>query len=166
MSLKSPDKLEQIGDKLFSAKPGLRERVEKQIWDMLDAFEGELAKGNIKLDLFTEEELTLPFTRLQAELGASITQTKPSEKLRDQVFKAIVEAVNSTMTPDRYRRLCDDVQSIAKTWMQERYRWAAAIQGELTWLEKEQYTENKFILSVFLGQMARLGREERSKKKR
>jgi hypothetical protein len=49
------------------------------------------------------------------------------------------------MTPDRYRRLCDDVQSIAKTWMQERNRWAAAIQGELTWLEKEQYTENNNI---------------------
>lgn len=164
--LKSPDKLEQIGQKLFSAKPGLRERVEQQIWDMLDAFEEELAKGNIKLDLFTEEELTLPFIRLQAELGKSIIQAKPSEELQGQVFKAIRDAVNSIMTPERYRRLCDDVQGIANTWVQERNRWAAAIQGELTWLEKEQYTENKFVLSAFLGQITRLGREQPSKKKR
>jgi hypothetical protein len=164
--LKSPEKLEQIGQKLFSAKPGLRERVEQQIWDMLDAFEGELAKGNIKLDLFTEEELTLPFIRLQAEPGESITQVKQSEKLRDQVFKAIVDAVNSTMTPERYRHLCEDVQATAKTWMQARNRWAAAIQGELTWVEKEQYTENKFILSAFLGQVMRLGKEQHLDKKR
>ena len=163
---KSPDKLEQIGQKLFSAKPGLRERVEQQIWDMLDTFEGELAKGNIKLDLFTEEELTLPYTRLRTELGESFTQAKPSEELRSQVFKAIVDAVNTTLTPDRYRRLCEDVQRTAQTWMKERNKWAAAIQGELTWLEKEQYKENKFILSVFLGQMARLGKENRQKKKR
>jgi len=164
--LKSPDKLEQIGQKLFSAKPGLRERVEQQIWDMLDAFEGELAKGNIKLDLFTEEELTLPYTCLRTELGESFTQAKPSEELRSQVFKAIVDAVNTTMTPDRYRRLCEDVQRAAQTWMKERNKWAAAIQGELTWLEKEQYKENKFILSAFLGQMARLGKEQMPKKKR
>lgn len=163
--LKSPDKLEQIGQKLFSAKPGLRERVEQQIWDMLDAFEEELAKGNIKLDLFTEEELALPFIRLQAELGETFTQAKPSEKLRGQVFQAMVDAVNSIMTPDRYRRLCDDVQSTAQTWMQGKNRWAAAIQGELTWLEKEQYTENKFILSLFLGQLTRLGKEKRPNKK-
>ena len=164
--LKSPDKLEQIGQKLFSAKSGLRDRVEQQIWDMLDAFEGELAKGNIKLDLFTEEELSLPFIHIQAELGESITQAKPSEELRGQVFKAIQDAINSIMTQERYLRLRDDVQGIAKTWMQERNSWAAAIQGELTWLEKEQYTENKFILAAFLGQITRLGKEHHPKKKR
>jgi hypothetical protein len=77
----------------------------------------------------------------------------------------MVDAVNSIMTPDRYRRLCDDVQSTAQTWMQGKNRWAAAIQGELTWLEKEQYTENKFILSLFLGQLTRLGKEKRPNKK-
>jgi hypothetical protein len=50
--------------------------------------------------------------------------------------------------------------------MQARYRWAAAIQGEVIWLEKEQYTENKFIRSAFLGQIRQLGQEQHTYKKR
>ena len=84
--LKSPDKLEQIGQNLFSAKPGLREQVEQQIRDMMDAFEGNLAKGNIKLDLFTEEELPSHSFAFRPN-WASPSQAEPSEKLRDQVLK-------------------------------------------------------------------------------
>lgn len=56
----TPGKLEQLAKRFFAAKPGLRERAEKQILDRIDAFEKELAEGKITLDLFTQEEFALP----------------------------------------------------------------------------------------------------------
>ena len=45
---------------------------------------------------------------------------------------------------------------MAKTWLRERKKWAAALQGELIWLDEEQYEENKFVIAAFLGQITRL----------
>ena len=76
----TPGKLEQLAKKFFTAKPGLRERAEKQILVMIEAFEKELAEGKIALDLFTQEELALPFQRLQTEFGEQFTQAQPSRR--------------------------------------------------------------------------------------
>ena len=83
--IESPEKLEQIWQKLFAAKPGLRQRAEKQVWDMANAFEKELAEGKVTLDLFTQVELVLPVQRLQAEVGELLTQEQPTEEIR-QLF--------------------------------------------------------------------------------
>jgi hypothetical protein len=72
--LKHPDKLEQVGKKIFEAQPGLRQRTEKQIWEMVEAFEDALVQGHVELSLFSEEELMLPFQRIQAEFGEPFTQ--------------------------------------------------------------------------------------------
>ena len=164
--IESPGKLEQIGNKLFAAKPGLRERAEKQIWDMVDAFEEELAEGKITLDLFTEVELLLPFQRLKSEIGEPFTQAQPSEEMGQRVFDTIVQTINEIMTPERFQRLRKDVQSTAKGWLSGRKKWAAAIQGELAWLDGEQYEENKFVLSAFLGQITRFGKKQKPAPKR
>ena len=156
----TPGKLEQLAKKFFTAKPGLRERAEKQILVMIEAFEKELAEGKITLDLFTPEELVLPFQRLQTEMGEQFTQAQPTEEMRQQVSEVIVQAINEMMTPERFRRLCKDVQSMAKTWLRERKKWAAALQGELIWLDEEQYEENKFVIGAFLGQIRRLDNDQ------
>ena len=162
--IKSPGKLEQIGQKVFEAKPGLRERVEKQILDMVVAFEKELAKGKITLDLFTEAELVLPFQRLQVQLGESFTEGQLTEEMRQRTFDVIVQAINEMMTPERFQRLRKEVHSTAKAWLRERKKWAAALQGELVWLDGEQYEENKFVISAFVGQVSRLGNDRKSAK--
>jgi hypothetical protein len=161
----TPGKLEQLAKRFFTAKPGLRERAEKQILNMIDAFEKELAEGKITLDLFTQEELVLPFQRLQAEFGEPFTQVQPSEAMRQRVLDAIRQAINEMMTPERFRRLYKDVQSMSKTWMRERKKWAAALRGELIWLDEEQYEENKFVIAAFLGQITRLGNDQKPAQK-
>ena len=157
--IESPEKLEQIWQKLFAAKPGLRQRAEKQVWDMANAFEKELAEGKVTLDLNTQAELVLPLLRLQAEVGELLTQEQPTEEMRQRVFDAFLQAINEIMTPERFQRLRKDVQSTAKAWLRERQKWAAALQFELGWLDGEQYEENKFVVSAFVGQMMRLGKE-------
>jgi len=163
--IESPEKLEQLGEKLFAAKPGLRQRAEKQVWDMVRAFEKELAEGRVTLDLFTQAELVLPFQRLQAEVGELLTQEQPTEEIRQLFFDAILQALNEIMTPERFQRLRKDVQSTAKAWLRERQKWAAALQFELGWLDGEQYEENKFVVSAFVGQMMRLGKDQKPAQK-
>ena len=75
------------------------------------------------LDLFTREELVLPFQRLQAEFGKSFTQVQLSKEMRQWVSEVIVQAINEIMTPERFRRLCKNVQSMAKVWLRERKIW-------------------------------------------
>jgi hypothetical protein len=95
--LEHPDKLEQIGHKLFKAQPELRQRAEKQILYMVDTFEDELAKGNIALDLFSEAELALPFQRLQVEFGKPFKDIQPSDEMRESTFDAICQAITELM---------------------------------------------------------------------
>jgi hypothetical protein len=163
--LEHPDKLKQIGQKLFGAHPGLRQRAEKQIWSMVNAFEDELAKGSVALDLFTEEELMLPFQRLQAEFGEPFTQVQPSEEMRERTFDAIRQAITEIMTPERFQRFREEVEITAKTWFRARQKWAAALQVELGYLDGDQYEENKFVLAAFIGQIHRLGKEHISARK-
>ncbi|MEW5873018.1 MAG: hypothetical protein AB1894_27410 [Chloroflexota bacterium] len=168
--LKHPDKLEQVGKQIFEAQPGLRQRAEKQVWDMVKAFEDALGHGNVELSLFSEEELMLPFQRIQAEFGEPFTQAQPSEEMRERIFESIRQAITEIMTPERFRRFREDVEKTATHWLRTRQKWGAALQFELGFLAGDQYEENKFILAAFIGQIYRLGKEHKSvtkkKKKR
>jgi len=144
--LEYPDKLEQVGKKVFEAQPALRERAEKQIWEMVEAFEDALARGHVELSLFSEEELSeeelmLPFQR---------------------IFKAVRQALSEIMTLERFRRFREDVDKTATNWLRTRQKWGAALQFELGYLDGSQYEENKFILAAFIGQVYRLGKEHKS----
>jgi hypothetical protein len=156
--LEHPDKLEQVGQKVFEARPDLGQRAEKQIWEMVDAFEDKLGRGDVGLSLFSEEELMLPFQRIQAEFGEPFIQAQPSEELRERTFDAIRQAINEIMTPERFRRFREEVEMTVKTWFHTGQKWAAALQFELGYLDGDQYEENKFVLAAFIGQIYRLGK--------
>jgi hypothetical protein len=164
--LKHPDKLEQVGKKIFEARPGLRQRAEKQIWDMVEAFEDALGHGDVELSLFSEEELMLPFQRIQAEFGEPFTQAQPSEEIRERIFEAVRQAINEIMTPERFRRFREDVEKTVTSWLRTRQKWGAALQFELGHLDGNQYEENKFILAAFIGQIYCLGKEHKSATKK
>jgi hypothetical protein len=68
--------------------------------------------------------------------GETFTQVEPSEEIRQRVLDAIIQAINEMMSHERSRRLYKDVQSIAK-------KWAVALQGEMIWLNEEQYEKKK-----------------------
>jgi len=164
--LKHPDKLEQVGKKIFDKQPGLRQRAEKQIWEMVEAFEDALAHGDIDLNLFSEEELMLPFQRIQAEFGEPFTQVQPSEEMSERIFDAVRQAITEIMTPERFHRFREDVDRMATNWLRTRQKWGAALQFELGYLDGDQYEENKFILAAFIGQIYRLGKEHKSATKK
>ena len=163
---KHPDKLEQVGKKIFEAQPGLRQRAEKQIWEMIEAFEDALGHGDVELSLFSEEELMLPFQRIQAEFGEPFTQVQPSEEMRERIFDAVRQALIEIMTPERFRRFRAEVEKTATNWLRTRQKWGAALQFELGYLEGDQYEENKFILAAFIGQIYRLGKEHKTDTKK
>jgi hypothetical protein len=163
--LEHPNKLEQIGQKLFEAQPDLRQRAEKQIWEMVEVFEDKLGHGDVDLSLFSEEELMLPFQRLQAEFGEPFTQVQPSEEMREQTFDVMRQAITEIMMPERFQRFREEVEMTAKTWFRTRQKWAAALQLELGYLDGDQYEENKFVLAAFIGQIYRLGKAHKPTRK-
>jgi len=166
--LKHPDKLEQVGKKVFDAQPGLRQRVERQIWEMVEAFEDALMQGHVELNLFSEEELMLPFQHIQAEFGEPFTQVQPTEEMREHIFEAIRQALSEIMIPERFRRFREKVDKTATHWLRTHHKWGAALQFELGYLDGDQYEENKFILAAFIGQVYRLGKDHKpaTKKKK
>ena len=166
--LKHPDKLEQVGEKIFEAQPGLRQRAEKQVWAMVEAFEDALGQGDVELSLFSEEELMLPFQRIEKELGKPLAQAQPSEEIRERIFEAVRQAIIEIMTPERFCRFREDIDKTATNWLQARQKWGAMLKFELDYLDGDQYEENKFILAAFIGQIYRLGKEHKptTKKKK
>jgi len=160
--LKHPDKLEQV----FEAQPALRQRTEKQIWEMVEAFEIALARGHVELSLFSEEEQMLPFQRIKAEFGEPFTQVQPSEEMHEHIFEAVRQALSEIMTPERFRRFREDVDKTATNWLRTSQKWGAAIQFELGYLDGSQYEVNKFILAAFIGQIYRLGKEHNQLRQR
>ncbi|MGB7876310.1 MAG: hypothetical protein WBL25_18140 [Anaerolineales bacterium] len=166
--LKHPDKLEQVGKKIFEAQPGLRQRVEKQIWEMVEAFEHALVQGHVGLSLFSEEELMLPFQHIQAKFGEPFTQAQPTEEMREHIFEDIRQALSEIMTPERFRRFREEVDKTATNWSRTHQKWGTALQFELGYLDGNQYEENKFILAAFIGQFYRLGKDHKpaTKKKK
>jgi len=166
--LKHPDKLEQVGKKILEEQPGLRQRAEKQALEMEKAFEDAVGQGEVELSLFSEEELMVPFQRIQAEFGEPFTQAQPSEEMRERIFEAIRQAIIEIMTPERFCRFREDMDKTATNWLQARQKWGAMLKFELDYLHGDQYEENKFILAAFIGQIYRLGKEHKptTKKKK
>lgn len=159
--LDTPNRLEELGKKM-KEKPGLRQRLENEMLKMAQALENELLEGRVTLDLFTEDELILPLKRIQAELGEHASAfDAANEQMAERSFEIIRQTIIEIMTTKRFQRLRNDVRASAKFWLRERHKWAAALQAELGWLDGEQYEENKFVLAAFLGQMIRLGKEQK-----
>lgn len=159
--LEHPEKLEQIGRKLFEAHPELHQRAEEQVLDMVDTFEDEVAQGLVDLDLFSEEELVLPFQCLQVEFGKPFKDVQPADEMRERTFDAIRQTIVELMTPERFGRFRNDVEKTAKTWHHTHPKWSTALQYELGYLEGDQYEENKFILAAFIGQVERTSKESK-----
>jgi hypothetical protein len=119
------------------------------------AFEKELGNGKVPLELFTEEELLLPFQRLEAEIGQPISKLAQNAETSQRIVDAIRETLHSIMTPERLQRLREKVEMIAKAWVETNNKWAAALQVELDRLGADHYEENNFILAAFMGQLDR-----------
>lgn len=159
--LESPGRLERIGEKLLGANPGMRQRLEKDVDNLINAFEVELVKGKVDLNLFSEAELVLPFELIAQETGKPIEKLQPAE-IQDRLFEAIQQAIIRIMTPERLQQMRHYVKSTAKVWIRERRKWMGALDLELSHLEGEQYEDNKFVVSAFIGQWRRVGNEKKS----
>lgn len=167
-TLEDPEKLEQISEKIFGAQPGLRQRAEKQILKMVNAFEDALVRGEVGLSLFSEEEIMLPFQILQAEYGEQLELDEESDEMSKLIFEALQQAITEIMTPERYRRFLEDVEKTAADWLRGRQKWAAALKAELDYLDEDQYEENRFVLAIFISQFyyqAKTQKSAPSKKK-
>ena len=158
--MQSPDKLTQIAGQLATTRPDLVGVAEQKALRILKAFEKELIAGSIDLPLFSEDELKLPFERMEAELGVPFTETPDTEAMGHRTFEAMVQTMSELMTPERYQRFCKDVESTQKTWMRENNKWAIALQLEMGFMGEKEYDEDRFVLSAFFGQLARMAKQQ------
>jgi hypothetical protein len=164
-AIEAPEKKAYFGKKL-SAKPGLRQSLENQIGELVEAFEKELFDGRVVLDLFTQEELFFPFQRIQEEFGTEEALVSVGgEQGVERTFTIIRETIREIVTPERLKRLRNEVQALADTWLREHDKWAVALQAELAWLDEIPPNENKFLLAAFLGQARRIGEAQKPQKK-
>ena len=153
--LQSSEELESAGEKIFADNPELLEQARKQALEIVENFETSLFKGEVVLDLFTQEELDLPFDRLEKETGRPVNDILADETGPLLVMDAIRQDLVQIMTPERMREMYQQGSEINKAWFAQRTQWAGALELELVWLENEQYDENKFLVCVFFGQLMR-----------
>jgi hypothetical protein len=162
--LETPGKLKPFETKLVK-NPSLMQRLEKQVNKMMDDFETELEQGRVELDLFTPDELVLPFQRLQDTLGeAALASEASKEAAREQIFVTVTETLAETFTPERWQKFYRDVQNTARKWILTRRTWGAALQAELGLLDKDEYQQNRFVMFAFFGQIRRMGGPKNSKR--
>jgi hypothetical protein len=160
--LNSPEKMDEIGEKVIANNPQLREKTQKQLMELLDAFETDLMAGRIRLNLFSDEELFLPFQRIADELGMPFEEAESSKEKTERLFEVTRQAISEIMTPERYQRMRNLMHSTAQAWLRENKKWARALRIELEELDEEKYEESQFIWAAFFGQINQLSREERS----
>jgi hypothetical protein len=164
----NPEKLKPIEEKL-AKNPRLIERLEKKIWDMLDDFEKKLEKGQVELDLFTREEIYLPFNRLEEILGPDAQKFDGSTAAgQKRILEIVIETMDELFTPQRWGKFYIDVEETAHRWMRARHPWGAALRAELGTMDKNSYESNRFIVFAFWGQVRRLkapGNSKPSKKR-
>ncbi|MEI7847465.1 MAG: hypothetical protein WCK35_16815 [Chloroflexota bacterium] len=161
--LGNPDKLKPLEAKL-TKNPGLMQQLEKQVFDMLDDFEKKLEQGQVELELFTREEIYLPFNRLEEILGPDAQKFDGSTAAgQKQIFDVLIGTMDELFTPQRWEKFYNDVEQTARKWMRARHPWGAALHAELSFLDKKEYEKSRFILSVYWGQIKRLQAPENSK---
>ena len=153
--LQSSEELEIASEKIFADNPELLEQARKHALETVENFETSLFKGEVVLDLFTQEELDLPFDRLEKETGRPVNEILADETGPQLVMDAIRQDLVQIMTPERMREMYQQGSEINKAWFAQRTEWAGALELELVWLEDEQYDENKFLVCVFFGQLMR-----------
>jgi hypothetical protein len=165
--VETPNDLDRIGQKLLQKNPGLQDRLERQAWEIIEQFEQELSDGKIALALFTNEELLLPFQRLDEEYGGPVTDKRFTEDQQKHNIEVIMQTIREMMTPERQQRLRNDVEAAAKAWARERkyQKYAPVLDMEIGWLEEENgAVENQFVLSAFFGQLTRASKEQKKKR--
>lgn len=161
--LTSPEKLKPVEAEL-SKNPNMVQRLEKQIWKMLDDFEKELEQGRVELELFTPQELVLPFERLQNSLGDAAQSFDVSKTdAQEQFFAVLNETIAEILTPEHWQKFYRDVQNTARKWVITRNKWGAALHAELGFLDKQKYEPNRFVMFAFWGQLRRLSAPQNSK---
>jgi hypothetical protein len=152
--LEDPEKMAELSKKLES-RPGFRERLEHQLDEDVDRFEEALWKGKVKLDLFTEEELQLPFSHLREELEGE--QLDPSaleaKQAADRLIDSIRQALLEIMTSQRLQRMKVDLERVFQNWLSQRDRWAMALRAEIYWLDDIKVSENPFLIAAYVAEI-------------
>jgi hypothetical protein len=167
-AIETPENLKTLEAELVK-HPRLMARMQQRISNLLDDFEKELRQGQVKLELFTLQELALPIQRLQVNLGETAQSFDASkEDAQKQIFAVFNETVAEIFTPERWQKFYRDMQDTARKWIIARNAWGTALHTELSLLDKEKYEQSRFVLFVFWGQLGRLSapkNRKRSKKR-
>ena len=165
-SSNSPEKLALLEQKLQTDRPEVLQHAKKIADDLLGPFEEELIRGKVALDIFSVEELQLPFQRIREEFGETADEQSPTKEMQDRSYAIFQESVIAIMTPERFQRFRKQVQSTAIAWQRERRKWASALQLEGSLLNEDKIAENRFIFSTYLGQLQRANEQQPSHPKR
>ncbi len=154
--LQNPNQASLLREKL-EARPELRQRLERQFDKMVEEFEHALWTGETRLDLFTPEELLLPFNRLEEKYVAENIDpsTADPQKTAEDTVKSIRDSLVEILTADRLQEIKRDLERVSQQWQREKNKWAMPLQAEIGWLDDYSVEENRFFMAAYAGQIRR-----------
>ncbi len=155
-NLQDPELAGVLTEKL-KARPELRQRLERQVDKMVEGFEQALWKGETRLDLFTQEELLLPFHRMQAKIEAENVDlaTADPQKTAQDLIQYMRDSLVEVLTPDRLQEIKRSLERVSQQWQREKNKWAMPLQAEIGWLDDYSVEESRFFMAAYAGQIRR-----------
>jgi hypothetical protein len=155
-TLQDPGHIGELTEKL-AARPELRQRLERQFDKMVEEFERALWTGEARLDLFTQEEIQLPFHRMQEKIEAENVDisTADPQKTTQDLIQFMRNSLAEIITPERFREIKASFQRVLQQWQREKNKWALPLQVEIGWLDDYKVEENTFLLAAYVAQIRR-----------
>lgn len=152
----SPEVLKVVQQ--VKSKPGLMDQLRRETEKAFQEFEQALMNGEVKLDLFTKEELLQPFAAMTEYISANQIEIEKADQqaLTDQFAQFIKRNLDEVMTKDRAKRMKDDMKKISAQWLRDKNVRGALLQGEISILDSEKPSENPFLYAAYVGQMKNL----------
>jgi len=153
-----PKRIADFSKKL-EAKPGLHERLQLETRRLLQDFEANLGRGEVELDLFTEEELLRSFQYMAEHVQAEEVDLAAADpkRLSKKFFGFIQQSIRETMTPERAAQMKVHLEQVSKKWLAARNPQGALLQIEISNLDDTEHSQNPFLYAAYLGQVHKMG---------
>jgi hypothetical protein len=155
--LDDPAKAAHLAARL-SAKPGLRQRLERELDKAVDELEQAILDEKIEIDLFTEDEAIRPSLLLGEFIKANAitVETANKEQIAEKFFAFSEQTLAETLTLERMNTIKVDLEKLLGQWLRARNPRAVALQAEIAWLDDDEPAQNPFLRKILHTQGRRL----------
>ena len=164
-----PERLAAFTEKLEST-PSLRERVARNMDQLMEEVSEAISQGKVKLNLFSDEEILLAYVYLAAYIEeAGIEEaTADRQAIALKFVEFVQRSIDEVMTPERAAQMKNHLEELFSKWAHAKgkeRRWATYALAVANTLDSwEPYHENPFLMGEYLYRAKQMGSKGRSRK--